>query len=267
MTEYWNVEETVKPRASQSKKKGWVGRLGDTDDSWDGEAFTRSAREARSEDQNQNCTSQVMTAVEIPVTPTKPDAGEVGDNGSALHGKSAKSDGQRRNSDSRESPDALQGDKTVGDSWRLRAGRDRRASPSNIWPTEFSPAISKDNKSGGRQGDHSNKKRQLKFPIQLVRFDTTFTQQPLQLIVDREDANFSVIPPTESAGREKLNIARVISILYSGDTGNTKIRLQLPKSQGSPNYVDIQFTNDKDTRRFHSIVKNLSSAKTVEKEK
>ena len=230
------------------------------------EAFTREAREERMRSQHAwhggngpskgwQSKKQYMTAVEIPVQKSNKSTGET--HSSTMDNKLHSTNGQSHNDTPRESPDELQGARTVPDVWRQAEARysRSRSSPNDIRPTDFSPASSRRAQNGRQKADIRKKQQsRLIFSIRFIRFDDQTLDRPLELVLDEDSGHFFVKLRDHQLSRN-FDFNRINSIIFSDDPGNKKMRLRYPGSQATTNYnVDIEFSNDKDYCSFKTIV-------------
>lgn len=240
------------------------------------ESFTRGAKEERIREQHEaregtrkskkgkQPREQYMAAVEIQV----PKSGKRTDEEEmpALRNSFVATNGRLRNNAQRESPDELQGERTIEDRWRQAEPQKRasRASPSDIRPTYFSPASGKRAKNGGQKADsQKNQPSEQVLAIRQIRFEDKALNGQLELVVDENNGYFYV-----RSYHQEFQIAKINFFNHSDDPGNTKITLIYPMSQTSHNnHVDIEFTNEKDYCSFYTSVSRLAHAKQYYKSK
>ena len=261
---------TVKQKPTKSTRM--VGNI-DKD-----EAFTREAREERVRSQlaglgqKSQPRAWQLKAVEIPVQKSNKRTGQ--GNNPELRNKFASTDAQSRNDTPRESPDELQGEKTVSDVWRQAEARHNisRSSPNDIPPTNLSPASGK-KLLNGRQRTDIRKKKQSRsiFSIQFIRFDDqTLHSSPcraLELVLD-EDSECFFVESQKTRLSRYFDINRINHVICSDDEGNKKIRLKYPGSQiRTNNNVDIEFSNEKDYCSFQAIISQPDLVRVLHKTK
>ncbi|KAI9369500.1 hypothetical protein BJX61DRAFT_144861 [Aspergillus egyptiacus] len=172
---------------------------------------------------------------------------------------------------SRESPDELQGDVTVGPVPTYLSKREtgiRSDAPSSdIRPTEFT--------SGGKRKNRRNKKakstkkeqapqvfRVFYFRGGAIIRDTLGGENDL-LVVD--SARQEVTVRIADAGYERtIALSKVTKVLF-GDESSRKIRLELSKVSGEDNRLDVELSSEKEKDSFCSLAQKLE-IKTQERQ-
>ncbi|KAL1886093.1 hypothetical protein Plec18167_000019 [Paecilomyces lecythidis] len=192
--------------------------------------------------------------------------------------KNLSTEGKRRVSTGRESPDELQGDITVqrappllngvyvreasvsSSADRSKTDTNRRSSPSDIRPTEFTSASSK--KQGKTKRNEKTDKGSHKklFEIDLFHFGpierVSCEGQTFELIVDKARDRLCL---AETAGKDSdqgvdIPLQKITTVL-EGEGPSRKVRLRLSKVEGSDEVVDIQLGSEKEKDGFCKILK------------
>jgi hypothetical protein len=254
ISEFWGVEKTVQmvPRCGNPQ-------LNEIEDSED--EFTRSATEERKRRNAMSNSEHVdlkkqeqelrptKIAVEIP-PPEKKANNHTGQDGDVkLQDAFVQVDGKRRNSDFRDSPDELQGDKTVRDSWAVSSQRGRQLSPSKIRITNFSS-------KNTRAGTSAEKLFAVKqFISGAICRDSG--DQNLVLVFDKNVLKFILKTSRSSVGKiASIDIRKALKITF-GSSPSSKIRLHFPKCSDSESTTDIKFSSEKESADFCRLVQEL----------
>lgn len=187
-------------------------------------------------------------------------------------------EGKRRVSTGRESPDELQGDITVqrappllnevyvreasvsSSADRSKTDTNRRSSPSDIRPTEFTSASSK--KQGKTKRNEKTDKGSHKklFEIDLFHFGpierVSCEGQTFELVVDKARDRLCL---AETAGKDSdqgvdIPLQKITTVL-EGEGPSRKVRLRLSKVEGSDEVVDIQLGSEKEKDGLCKILK------------
>lgn len=187
----------------------------------------------------------------------------------------APTDGKRRTSDTRESPDELQGEATVQpapSSLSVNHRRDptlesrssdlpekdarkgtQRASPSDIKPTTFASSRQSEGKKQRKLRKVPSGKSHVRlFEASFFRFGsverTASENQAFDVVFDssNETIGLAVVDETEEANSAIIPVRKVAQALQGMD-GSRKVRLKLSKTEGQfHEAVDIEFQSEKD---------------------
>lgn len=259
--EYRSVERTVQmtPRRRNSQLK----ELEESDD----ELLTRPAREDR-KSQNAKPYSEYLglhkreqepesRTFSVEVSPRKVEANSLTGQGGDMKLQDAfvQADGKHRNPDLRESPDELQGEKTVGDSWTESSRGGRQLLPCKIHATTFSLR----NIPGKTSPERT-------FAVKRFRLrHVDYTEQGLVLALDKNVSKFTLrTPECLLAKNEPFYIRKAIRILH-GDTPSTIIRV---KFSGLESPMDIEFSSEKERWDFCNLVQTIvPGVKVIERTK
>ncbi|EGE04064.1 Ulp1 protease [Trichophyton equinum CBS 127.97] len=174
--------------------------------------------------------------------------------------RSSRSD-DRHIDDLRESPDELQGNKTVPDTWKEHSGLKREVSPSNIRHTRFTS-------TGDRKALQQPTEKKLKGKPSLITFDISvfryldFSAKPVcRLAYNTETFKFLVIPAGDDVVPSKtrsFDLLRAIKMDYS-EVNCGKIRLSFPRLQKpGAEFADIEFPSDQERERFWRFLQKRS---------
>ncbi|KAK2868096.1 hypothetical protein FQN49_003158 [Arthroderma sp. PD_2] len=167
------------------------------------------------------------------------------------------------NYDSRESPDELQGDKTISDSWRERDNCGRDVSPSDLRHSKFTTPIKTSQKSLSRREDKRIRKRPALVPFDISMFRREgFVANPLsRLFYNKDTSKFSIgsASDTSSSKLKNFDLMKAISMFYSEHADCGKVQLKFPKSQGAVDQVtDIEFASEQEKKKFWDILHEAS---------
>lgn len=183
--------------------------------------------------------------------------------------------GKRRTSDMRESPDELQGEATVQPapsslSFPKKrdpasesrstdpAGSDARKSTRPMSPSDIRPTIF----AGSRQGqgkkqrklpkDSSGKSHLRLFEASFFRFGSVkrvaSQEQAFQVFFDNSNETIGLAAATEAGAAQDVTIpVRKVAQALHGPDGSGKVRLKLSKTEGSfDEEIDIEFLSEED---------------------
>lgn len=174
--------------------------------------------------------------------------------------RSSRSD-DRHIDDLRESPDELQGNKTVPDTWKEHNSLKREVSPSNIRHTRFTS-------TADQKATHQPTEKKSKGKPSLVTFDISvfrygdFSAKPVsRLAYNAETQKFLVVPAGDDVGSSKarsFDILKAIKMDYS-EVNCGKIRLSFPRSQKPGlEFANIEFPSDQERERFWRFLQRRS---------
>ncbi|OJD25328.1 hypothetical protein ACJ73_03301 [Blastomyces percursus] len=255
--EFWNVESRM--QNFKNKKP----RLPDlTED----ELFTMEAKAQRLRNKivtsisrpggsSLSSPSERTVAVEVSPSGNSGEAGgqEAETQGSAasLAGSTVQMDGQLRDSYARESPDALQGDKTVPESWRCGVKDRLGRMPGDISPTNFS-IVKKDRKRTDRRHRVSSNHAHS-FPVTMFDHKTDTVEEQCTLIV-KNDA-FLVTNNTGSWISKGFSIGKINLIWHGGP----RVAMKFPMASGSTDDLKLQFSSDKEAVEYCSLMGELNN--------
>ncbi|GAD96850.1 Ulp1 protease, putative [Paecilomyces variotii No. 5] len=223
---------------------------------------------------------EVLDSVEICNTRNEKDVSELQSPKSRK--KLLSTDGKRRISTGRESPDELQGAITVqrappsldgvhvrdgsvsSSADRSKTDTHRRSSPSDIRPTEFTSASSKKQGKAKRNGRDKRSHMQL-FEADLFHFGPVSLEgQKFEFIIDKTQGILSLTAGKDSDKRVDIPLRKITTVL-EGESPSRKVRLRLSKVQGSGEVVDIQLGSEEEKDGFCKILKRGDS-KFISKE-
>lgn len=190
-------------------------------------------------------------------------------------------DNERRVSNTRESPDELQGDITVqrapsslhgvhakdasvGSPSAERSKKDthRLPSPSDIRPTVFTSAPGQSQGKANRKAGRAEKSvshKQL-FEIDLFRFGpverVSSEGQTFELTIDnvRDTLCLAEGAEKDSARGVDISLQKIMNVL-EGESPSRKVRLRLSKMEGADEKVDIQLSSEKEKNTFCNALK------------
>lgn len=262
ISEYMDVEKQVRPFGAIAGRKEWRNYSGDeiTDD-FDPEGFTRGSRNGRTSHTAVPATSResprerhrkgfsIMSAVEIPKTCKEGKNCKVDE--------SEREDTVRRRLALRESPDELQGDRTIDDSWRTKARSERAVSSSDIRPTCFSTS-SKQRKL--RERPKKKDSLEATFTVKMFRCGADVIDEPVHLVVGRDERNLVLGSTAKHPSHKTFDLRKVYSVSYDDRDDHAKVRLKFSKSADTEDEADMIFPDGKESRRFCELVKNLVPA-------
>lgn len=201
----------------------------------------------------------VMSRVEVPgqKSPKTPDSREK-EKGRNGHDAQTGRELQPYNCDSTESPDELQGDKTVGESWKMGSKHGRQLSPSNIpHSTLSSPKKTKKKKISKKI-----------FRCTMFRCGMFLLDEAHSIAVDKETLKFSIQRGNEVLKPDQHNFKKAIKIWYATGEDNAKVRLQFPNARKPEGTVDIEFTEGSERVNFCQFLKREApSIKEFSKER
>jgi hypothetical protein len=252
--EYWDVERTVQmvPQRGNPQRN----EMEDSEDE-----FTRLATEERkrrsalSNSEHMDLKKQkqelrpTKIAVEIPSPDQKVHNHTGQDSDVKLQDAFVQVDGKRRNSDFPDSPDELQGDKTIRDSWAVSSQGGRQLSPSKIRSTNFS---SKKTRAGASAERLFAVKRFISGAIHHESGG-----QDLVLAFDKNISKFILKTSRSSVDKiGSIDITKAIKIFF-GNNPSCKIRVCFPKSSNSESATDIEFSSEKESADFCKLVQEL----------
>ncbi|PGH11894.1 hypothetical protein AJ79_04586 [Helicocarpus griseus UAMH5409] len=256
--EFWGVEDLMQD--FKTKKSPEQPHL--TDD----EEFTMKARSQRKgENAIQNVRpggsdlsrpAEKMVAVEV--SPVR----QLDDKSDARAGKresperlantSVQTDGQRRNSNIRDSPDELQGGITIGETWRARSQDHGDRKSSDIIPTNFSLK-----KQERKRPDNRYKLSVHISSFRITAFDdkTWLPETPCTLIVNTRGGNFYVQGGDGAYDPKEFNIQNINQITHGGD----KATVKFPKTHEQREDPNIQFLSEKECVDFCMLAQELNT--------
>ncbi|EEP79049.1 predicted protein [Uncinocarpus reesii 1704] len=249
-SEYWETEKATHPSTLPVKsKKGWVGRVGDDPEEFDVESFVKEATKERKRTTSRNKSKALLpeTNAKMGSFMSAMEASMSSRDSGRIDGDGAISESEERRLVQRESPDELQGETTVDDSWRKNA--ERIVSPSNIRPTSF-PAVQKNRKEPRRQSS-----RESTFSVCLFRYGDDEMTGTMRLIVDRKRVTLSLKPSQNSANAKSYDIKKTISVYYDEKDNLPKLRLKFSKAKDTADSADMIFLTGKDRSRFCLLIK------------
>ncbi|EFR01208.1 Ulp1 protease [Nannizzia gypsea CBS 118893] len=166
--------------------------------------------------------------------------------------------GDRRICDLRESPDELQGNKTIPDVWKEHKNLKREVSPSNIRHTRFTSTADRKLPQPPAEKKTKRKSTPVTFDLSMFRYGD-FSAEPLSRLAydTTETSKFFVTSAgndvCSSKGRS-FDLLRAIKMDY-GEPNCSKIRLTFPRSHNpGPEFADIEFSSDQEKERFLDFI-------------
>ncbi|KAI1932880.1 hypothetical protein LOZ65_000487 [Ophidiomyces ophidiicola] len=244
LSEYWETKDTQCSPCSTEDKKASSSCSSNQLECFDPEAFMKSAKQERvdraaAQSSNQNCEKMdsVISAVEIPVYRSSGNRTRDTRNQKAC-------DGHRLIR--QDSPDELQGDRTLSDFWKTRA-----VSPSDIQPTQFSSTSQTQTRLKNRDTED------VKFHLTIFRSGVSAINEPSQLVVDKSGFTLRVKATKHRLSSNTYDIKKVIKILHDDRSSLSKIRLKFSKSSTSSDTADMIFANGEDRETFCGLLQRL----------
>ncbi|KAM5458410.1 putative Ulp1 peptidase [Microsporum audouinii] len=267
-SKYWPLAENAlkTPSPGAPRRKLWSGRMRDAfSDSDTGQPANKAKPEQNRsigvDLQNKRTSKTGHSIWSVPEVVVKPPNAEIISkypkeiDCSVNHRSLAGSD--RGSYDSRESPDELQGNKTISDAWKERDTLRRNVSPSNIRHTRFTNKASQ--KTLSRHEEKKIKKKQtlVTFDISMFRY-RDFLAKPLsRLTYNKETSEFSITSAGDalSSKTKTFNFMKAIRMHYGENADCGKVRLIFPQSQGvSSEFADIEFSSESEKEKFWDII-------------
>ncbi|PGH04257.1 hypothetical protein GX51_03602 [Blastomyces parvus] len=254
--EFWSVENRMqdfkakKPRASDLTEdelftmEAKAQRLGKKI----GTSITRPGGSSLS------MPSEQMVAVEISsidnLNGTGAAEAETQASADSLADSTNQADGQRRDSHTRESPDELQGDKTVPEIWRGGVKDRLGRMPGGISPTNFS-LVKKDRKRADRRrrisANHTDS-----FSVTMFDNRMETIEEECTLIV--ENGTFLVTNDTRSWVSKEFSIEKINRVWYGGP----RVVVKFPMVSGSTDDLKLQFSSEKEAVEYCNLMGELN---------
>ncbi|KLJ12161.1 hypothetical protein EMPG_09589 [Blastomyces silverae] len=254
--EFWNVE---------SRMQDFKNKKPRAPDLTEDELFTMQAKAqrlgkkigtsvARPGGSSLSRPSERMVAVEISPIDNLDGAGaaEAESQGAAgsLAGSTVQTDGQLRDSHTRESPDALQGDKTVPESWRSGVKDRLGRMPGDISPTNFS-IVKKDRKRADRRHkippNHTPS-----FSVTMFDNKVETVEEQCTLIV--KNRTFIVTSDTGSWVSKEFSIEKINRVWHGGP----RVAVKFPMASGSTDDLNLQFSSEKEAVEYCNLMGELN---------
>ncbi|OAX82759.1 hypothetical protein ACJ72_02896 [Emergomyces africanus] len=163
------------------------------------------------------------------------------------------SDGQRRNSHIRDSPDELQGDKTVPEAWKGVAKDRFGKMPGDINPSKFSILKRNRRPADRRHGDPDTHNRFLCVTI----FDTKSLtiEERCELIVNPSNFTFFVGSDHNPWMSTEFYVKKINSISHGG----SRVAVKFPMASGSIGDINIQFLSEQEAVEYCRLMGDLNS--------
>ncbi|QSS53197.1 Ulp1 protease [Histoplasma capsulatum var. duboisii H88] len=165
----------------------------------------------------------------------------------------ARTGSQRRGSYTRESPDELQGDKTVPEAWRGGAAKDRLDTmQGDISPTNFSVVMKKDRKR--------TDKRHRDSPTHMHSFSVTMFRDTVRTVEEwctliAKDGTFFVKSDNGPWMSKEFLIEKINSIWHGGP----RVAVKFPMVSGSIDELKIQFSSEKEAIGYCKLMWELNN--------
>ncbi|KAG5291649.1 Ulp1 protease [Histoplasma ohiense] len=165
----------------------------------------------------------------------------------------ARTGSQRRDSNTRESPDELQGDKTVPEAWRGGAAKVRLDTmQGDISPTNFSVVMKKDRKR--------TDKRHRDSPTHMHSFSVTMFRDTVRTVEEwctliAKDGTFFVTSDNGPWMSKEFLIEKINSIWHGGP----RVAVKFPMVSGSIDELKIQFSSEKEAIGYCKLMWELNN--------
>ncbi|OJD10789.1 hypothetical protein AJ78_08293 [Emergomyces pasteurianus Ep9510] len=257
--EFWDVE---------SRMQDFKGKKPHTLDLTDDEIFTMEAKAQRLGKKTHKSLNRLGDSclsrrpeqtVRIEVSPIRnlERAGPIGAAtnrpADSLAGSFVQTDGQRRDSHIRDSPDELQGEKTVPEAWKAGVKDRLGKTPGDISPTNFSIV-----KSGRRRTDqmHRNSsKHQRLFCVTIFDNKSLTVEERADLIVNIKSGTFFVRSDDGPWMCTEFSCQKINSIWHGGP----RVAVKFPLTSGSMGDIHIQFLSEQEAVEYCSLMGDLNS--------
>ncbi|ODH37026.1 hypothetical protein ACO22_02668 [Paracoccidioides brasiliensis] len=178
-----------------------------------------------------------------------------------LENSFVQTDGQLQFSDILDSPDEIQGEKTIRETWRSNFEGHQNRMPGDINPTNFSRA-KRDRKHAVHRIRLSNHTRSFSVRSFDDRMQTV--EGKCTLIVNTRASTFTIRndDDDDSSQSREFNILKINQVLYGGPRAAVKF----PLSSGARDDINIRFSTEKECWDYCILMGELnSSSKLTEK--
>ncbi|EEQ89286.1 Ulp1 protease [Blastomyces dermatitidis ER-3] len=169
----------------------------------------------------------------------------------SLADSTVQTDSQLHDSYTRESPDALQGDKTVPESWRSGVKDRLGRMPGDISPTNFS-IVKKDRKRADRRRRISSNHTHS-FPMSMFDHKMETVEKQCTLIV--KNGSFLVTSDTGSWVSKEFSIDKINLIWHGGP----RVAMKFPMASGSTDDLKLQFSSEKEAVECCNLMGELNN--------
>ncbi|KKZ61639.1 hypothetical protein EMCG_03824 [[Emmonsia] crescens] len=257
--EFWNVESRMQD--FKSKKPRALDLIED-------ELFTMEAKAQRLGNKTGTSlprqggpvlsdTPKQMVAVEVPpiynLDGTGATRAESKGPADSLAGSFVQADGQRRNSHIRDSPDELQGDKTVPEAWKNGIQDRQGKMPGDISPTNFS--IMKKDRARADKRHRNPSNHRHSFSVMIFDNKAQTVEERCTLIVNIRSGTFSVRSDNGPWMSKEFFSQKINGIWHGGP----RVAVKFPMASGSIDDINIQFSSEKEAVEYCNLMWELNS--------